>query len=382
MSSFLLNRCNLFIKVTETLVPYQAVLRFYHSGSRPGPNSSNPANSLVQKPLQSRVGIFWDLDNKPPKSVSPFEAATRLKCAVTSFGVVRYMVAYANHHAFNYVPPAVREQRKERKLLDQLENKGFIKPIEPYLCRVCGRKFNTNEKLTNHFKIHELEQQKRLNQIESAKGKRRVILVGKYSMKMEKYKNASRDVVTPKLGYGLANDLKRAGFWVRTVSNKPQAADFALRSHMVNMMDHRQVECIVLVSDDSDFLGVLKEARERCLKTVVVGDFNDGVLKRNADASFSWKEILTGKAKKEAVSVVGRWKDREILKRLEWTYDPEMGRGSYDSGNINEVDYVVSADEEAAEDPTDTEDDNSFCEKSDGFWWELDSDGDEAASIS
>ncbi|GAB2302213.1 hypothetical protein Dimus_036230, partial [Dionaea muscipula] len=29
----------------------------------------------------------------------------------------------------NYVPPAVREERKERKLSDQLENKGFIKPI-------------------------------------------------------------------------------------------------------------------------------------------------------------------------------------------------------------------------------------------------------------
>ena len=41
-------------------------------------------------------------------------------------------------------------------------------------------------------------------------------------MKMEKYKHAARDVLTPKVGYGLADDLKRAGFWVGTVSNKPQ----------------------------------------------------------------------------------------------------------------------------------------------------------------
>ena len=60
-----------------------------------------------------------------------------------------------------------------------------------------------------------------MNQIESARGKMRVKLVAKYSMKMEKYKNAARDILTPKVGYGLADELKRAGFWVHTVSNKP-----------------------------------------------------------------------------------------------------------------------------------------------------------------
>lgn len=33
-----------------------------------------------------------------------------------------------------------------------------------------------------------------------------------------------------------------------------------------------------------------------------------------------------GKARKEAVSVVGKWKDREVLKRLEWTDYPEVGK--------------------------------------------------------
>nr|GMC78668.1 uncharacterized protein LOC109148085 [Ipomoea batatas] len=154
-------------------------------------------------------------------------------------------------------------------------------------------------------------------------------MVAKYAMKMQKYKNAARDILTPKVGYGLADELKRAGFWVRTVSNKPEAADIALRDHLVDMMDKRRVDCVLLISDDSDFVDVLKEAKLRCLRTVVIGDSNDGALKRTADASFSWQEITMEKAKKEAVSVVGRWKDHDVLKTLEWTYDPGRDKKYY-----------------------------------------------------
>ncbi|CAO2819502.1 unnamed protein product [Amaranthus hypochondriacus] len=333
------------------------------------PSSSFSTSALV-KPSLSKIGIFWDLDNKPPISVAPFEAAIKLKRAVSSFGVVRYMVAYANQHAFSYVPPQVRELRNEKKVLNRLENKGVIKRIEPYTCRICGRKFNTNEKLIDHFKIHTREHQKRLSQIESAKGKKRVNLVAKYAMNMEKYKNAARDILTPKVGYGLGEDLRRAGFWVQMVSDKPQAADVALRSHMVDMMDHRRIQCLVLVSDDSDFTGVLEEAKERCLRTIVVGDSNDGVLKRNADACFSWREILIGKAKKQAVSVVGQWKDRDILKRLEWSYKPELQRGSFNGSNCVFEEVQI---ENEADDSIEVDDDSRFC-KDDRPWWELDSD--------
>ncbi|KAL9261671.1 Polyadenylate-binding protein RBP47B'-like protein [Drosera capensis] len=377
MSSFLRNHSSVVNKVTmrhKTLVQYLYSYRFYHLGSNPGSNSSNPSipsSSLVQK-RPSRVGIFWDLDNKPPNSVSPFEAATRLKSTVTRFGYVKYMVAYANRSVFGFASNCVKEQ-KEGKVLDVVENKGVVKAGEAYLCRVCGRKFGSDDKLGNHFKIHEREQQKRLSQIESAKGKKRAILVGKYAMKMEKYRNAVRDVVTPKVGYGFTDELKRARFWVRMVSEKPQAAVLALRSNIVDMMDRRCVECIVLVSNDSDFINVIKEARERCIKTVVVGDLNDGVLKRNADACFSWKEILVGKAKNDAMSVIGKWKDREILKKLEWTYDPNMERDG--------IDQFLSSDEEL-DDRKDMEGGISNCDKRDGFWWELDSNVDTAASKS
>ncbi|KAM7493352.1 hypothetical protein LguiB_027961 [Lonicera macranthoides] len=343
-----------------------ASYRYCPYGTNPGFESLDPSLTSHHRTPLNRVAVFWDLDNKPPKSFPPYDATIRLKKAAESFGVVRYMVAYANRHAFTHVPREVREQRKERKQLNKLENIGVLKPAEPYICRVCGRRFYNNEKLINHFKqIHEREHTKMLNRIESARGSRRVKLVGKYSMKMDKYKYAARDVLTPKVGYGLADELKRAGFCVNMVSDKPQAADFALRIHMVDIMDKRRVECVILVSDDKDFVEVLNEAKLRCLRTVVVGDTNDGALKRIADASYSWQEIMMGKAKKEAVSVVGRWKDRDVLKRLEWTYNPERERKLYDFRNDTDFESESSD----VEGFLSEEDDG--VQKNDSAWWKL-----------
>ncbi|KAK4337652.1 hypothetical protein RND71_042139 [Anisodus tanguticus] len=351
------------VKVSTFIHTILSYKRYCHFESKP-----HLGFGSLDSPVRASVGIFWDLDNKPFKLIPPFDAATKLKKAAGEFGVVRFTVAYANRHAFSYVPPLVRQPMKERKMLNSLENHGVAKVKDPYICRVCGRRFYTNEKLVNHFKqIHEREHTKRLNQIESARGKMRVKLVSKYAMKMDKYKYAVKDVLTPKVGYGLADELKRAGFWVRTVSDKPQAADIALRNHLADVMDKRMVDYVVLVSDDSDFVEVLKEARLRCLKTVVVGDSNDGALKRTADAAFSWQEIMMGKAKKEAVSVVGRWKDRDVLKRLEWTYDPEVEKKMY----YSEVESDDSDGFFSGED--DKEDVGASLLKEDaGAWWKLD----------
>lgn len=347
------------------VTPHLGFFRYCHF--QLGCDRSGSSSDLAEKKAQSIVGIFWDLDNKSPKTISPFEAASKLRKAAEKFGFVKYMIAYANQHAFNYVPPVVRQQRKERKVLNELENKGVVKLDEPYTCRVCGRRFYTNEKFINHFKqIHEREHMKRVNQIESVKGSRRVKLVAKYAMKMQKYKNAAREILTPKVGYGLADELKRAGFWVRTVSNKPEAADIALRDHLVDMMDKRRVDCVLLISDDSDFVDVLKEAKLRCLRTVVIGDSTDCALKRTADASFSWQEIMMEKAKKEAVSVVGRWKDHDVLKTLEWSFDPARDKKYYFSDLESEgsdIEHFLSG-----------ENDGNSLEKDDsGEWWELDS---------
>ncbi|XP_039131088.1 uncharacterized protein LOC120267480 [Dioscorea cayenensis subsp. rotundata] len=280
--------------------------------------------SIANSTTSSSIAIFWDLDNKPPNSIPPYDAAVRLKLAAASFGTLKFAVAYANAHAFRHVPAPIRAQRQDRRTLDRLENAGVYTPSEPYVCRVCGRNFYNHTKFINHFKqLHEREQGKRLRRLESAKGSKRVMLAAKLSMKMEKYRRAERDVLVPKIGYGLADELRRAGVLVRTVDDRPEAADRAIREHMVDTMDRRRVGCLMLVSDDAGFAGVLREARMRCLKTVVVGDEGDGVLKRCADAAFSWKEVSSGKARKEASSVVEKWRDRELLKRLEWRYRPE-----------------------------------------------------------
>ena len=135
-------------------------------------------------------------------------------------------------------------------------------------------------------------------------------------------------------------------------------------------MDRRRVECMVLVSDDSDFVDVLKEAKMRCLKKVVVGDVNDGALKRVADAGFSRSEIVMGKAK-EAELIVGKWKDRDILKRLEWTYNPEVEKKVYDLED-EVVEETQNVDLEGI--VGGVVDDN--IQEDNKAWWELDSDGD------
>ena len=53
--------------------------------------------------------------------------------------------------------------------------------------------------------------------------------------------------MTPKVGNGLTDELKRAGLWVRTVSDKLQATDVLLRNHTVDIM-HKRTECLVVVS--------------------------------------------------------------------------------------------------------------------------------------
>lgn len=289
-----------------------------------GPFATEPQNENTSRSNRN-VAIFWDLDNKPPNSVPPYDAALRLRSVGRAFGFVIQMVAYANRHAFSFVPPRVRIERQQRKTLDILEARGLIQPEEPYICEVCGHKFKTHIKFQKHFKqLHEREQLKRLRRLDSLKGKKKDAFRAKIVPKQEKYRVVANQVLVPKVGYGLAGEIKRAGFWVITVSDKPQAADIALKKHMMDCMD-KGIDCLCLVSDDTDFVEVLKVARARSLRTVVVGD-NAGGLKRFADAYFSWREVANGQARSEAVSTLGLWKDDDVLRQVEWSYRPKRSR--------------------------------------------------------
>lgn len=206
----------------------------------------------------------------------------------------------------------------------------------------------------HHFKqVHEREQEKRVRRLESARGPRRVRLAAAMSAKMHKYRTAARGLFG-RPGVGVGDEIRRAGFVVRVVADKPEAVDSALRREVVGLVERRAVGCVVLVSDDLEFAGVVGMARERGVRTVVVGGDAGGGLRRCADSGFLWREVVSGKARKEAGVVVGRWKDRELLKRLEWTYRPERGK-------------------ELGDDMDDT---SSEMEEGVGQWWELDSDED------
>lgn len=253
----------------------------------------------------SKVVVLWDLDNKPPRG-PPYEAAMALKRVAQRFGHVVDMSAYANRHAFIHLPQWVVEERRERRQLDILERKGLISPSESYVCGVCGRKCKTNLDLKKHFKqLHERERQKKLNRMRSLKGKKRQRYKERFISGNEKYNEAARSLITPKVGYGLASELRRAGVFVKTVEDKPQAADWALKRQMQHSMS-RGIDWMFLVSDDSDFSEMLRKAKDANLGTVVVGD-RDRALGRHADLWVPWISVESGNVTEEDL-VPKRWR--------------------------------------------------------------------------
>lgn len=238
---------------------------------------------------RKKVVVLWDLDNKPPRG-PPYAAATALIELAQRFGDIVDISAYANRHAFVHLPQWVLEERHERRRMDFLERKGITTPAEPYICGVCGRKCRTNLDLKKHFKqLHERERQKKLNRMRSLKGKKRQRYKEKFISGNTKYEEAARSLITPKVGYGLASELRRAGVFVKTVEDKPQAADWALKRQMQHSMS-RGIDWLVLVSDDSDFADMLRRARESNLGTVVVGDWHRA-LGRHADLWVPWTGV-------------------------------------------------------------------------------------------
>lgn len=231
-----------------------------------------------------------------------------------------------------------------------------------------------------------------MRRLDSLKGKKKDAFRAKIVPKQEKYREVARQVLVPKVGYGLAGEIKRAGFWVITVSDKPQAADIALKKHMMESMD-KGIDCLCLVSDDTDFVEVLKVARARSLRTVVVGD-NAGGLKRFADAYFSWREVSNGQARSDAVSTLGLWKDDDVLRQVEWSYRPKQARNCEEE---NGDDGMGGDDDSKAEElKTDDDDLEAALDHLIGSnateswenrrkarpWWKLQSDSEDSCSSS
>lgn len=184
--------------------------------------------------------------------------------------------------------------------MDILERKGLSVPSDPYVCGVCGRKCRTNLELKRHFKqLHERERQKKLARMRSLKGKKKQKYKERFLSGNHKYEDSARELLTPKTGYGLASELRRAGVFVRTVADKPQAADAALKRQMQHSMA-RGMDWMVLVSDDSDFTDMVRRVKEADLRTVVVGDGRRS-LGRHADFWVPWMRVENGEVDEESV---------------------------------------------------------------------------------
>ncbi|KAL6897979.1 hypothetical protein ACP4OV_006575 [Aristida adscensionis] len=243
------------------------------------------------------VVILWDLDNKPPRG-PPFPAATSLIAAASLLGRVVSVSAFANRHAFSHLPAWVAAERRDRRALDRAERAGAAAPPVPYSCAVCGRRFPTRPDLTRHFRqLHERERNKKLNRLRSLKGKKRQKFRERYISGNTKYNDAARELLTPKVGYGLASELRRAGVDVRTVPDKPQAADHALKRQVKHSLACG-VDWLVLVSDDSDFTDTVRNARDADLRTVVVGD-GCRALGSVADVWLPWDRVENGEVDEE-----------------------------------------------------------------------------------
>ncbi|KAK1298340.1 hypothetical protein QJS10_CPB14g00586 [Acorus calamus] len=191
-----------------------------------------------------KVVILWDLDNKPPRGPT-YDAALSLRRLASSFGDVLSISAYANRHALSTSP-----------------RRRLPPPPCAYAWGVCGRKCRTHLENKRHFEqLYERKQLKKVWRMRSLKGKKRRKYKERFVSENTKYEEVARGILTPKVGYGLASELRRAGLFVKTVEDKPQAVDSAL-NRQVRHSVARGVDWLFLVSDDSDFSETPRRVRE------------------------------------------------------------------------------------------------------------------------
>ncbi|CAL5031607.1 unnamed protein product [Urochloa decumbens] len=303
---------------------------------------STAAAPAARKPTTA-VAVLWDLAaSRPPTTLPLYDAAVRLHLAATSYGHLRLSAAFV--HPSHRLPPLAAPA------------------ATTHLCRVCGRRFRARDALLRHFDtIHVREHAKRLARIDSSRGGRRVRLAAALALKISKYEKAAREltegadaaagVATP------AGELGRAG--VRVALTRTPAASLLERAQQV--LDEGSVGCLMLVSGKDELASMLRVARERGVRSVVVG--GESGLARWADVGFSWAEVIAGKARTAAPSVSGKWRDRDVLKRLEWRYEEE------------------DDEEEVVFEDSDGDGVEELARKAKGKpWWKLDSDGEDSSN--
>ncbi|KAJ4959190.1 hypothetical protein NE237_026301 [Protea cynaroides] len=171
----------------------------------------------------------------------------------------------------------------------------------------------------------------------SLKGKKLQCFKERFISGNHKYEEAARSLITPKVGYGFALELRRAGVFVKTVEDKPQMADWALKWQMQHSMS-RGIDWLFLVSDDSDFSDMLIRARDSNMQTIVVGDWQRS-LGRHADLWVPWIGVENGEVAEEDFMSDGRRRINEFSDEdddgiLSISYSDGV---SYDKNNLDRI---------------------------------------------
>lgn len=311
-----------------------STLRFLPSPSqRISTTSSTPATRVPTTP----VAVLWDLAaSRPPSKLPLYDSAVRLHLVASSFGRLRFSAAFLHPcHRLPTPDPSADATN---------------------LCRVCGRRFRARDALLRHFDtIHTREHAKRLERIESSRGDRRVRLAASLSLKLSKYTKAARELTAGVNPGSPADELRRA----RVHAELSRYPSTALRERAQEVLDDGSVGCLMLVSGREELSPLLRLAREKGVRSVVVGGKSG--LARWADIGFTWAEVIAGKARKAAPSTSGKWRDRDVLKRLEWRYEDD-----------EEEDVVFEED-------GDGDGSEELAGSANGKpWWKLESDGDDS----
>ncbi|KAF7016852.1 unnamed protein product [Triticum aestivum] len=296
--------------------------------------SSTPATRAPTTP----VAVLWDLAaSRPPSKLPLYDSAVRLHLAASSFGRLRFSAAFV--HPCHRLPDPDPSADATN------------------LCRVCGRKFRARDALLRHFDtIHTREHAKRLERIESSRGDRRVRLAASLSLKLSKYTKAARELTAGVNPGSPADELRRA----RVHAELSRYPSTALRDRAQEVLDDGSVGCLMLVSGREELSPLLRLAKEKGVRSVVVG--GESGLARWADTGFTWAEVIAGKARKAAPSMSGKWRDRDVLKGLEWRYEDD---------DEEEVVFEEDGDGDGSEE---------LAGSANGKpWWKLESDGEDSS---
>ncbi|XP_004499040.1 uncharacterized protein [Cicer arietinum] len=258
-------------------------------------------------PKNNKAIILWDLDNKPPRG-PPYDAALSLKILAERFADVVSISAYTKRHSFFNLPKWNPNQNPNPKTI---------------VCRVCGQECKSIFDLNIHFdRIHLRQRQKMLTRLRSIKLNRSKV---RFIRRNHKYNEAARTTAAPRVGFGLASELRRAGVFVKVVEDgdKVNAADSSLKREMVN----GGIDWLFLVSDDFEFSEMLGKAREPNLGTVVVGDYWDRDLGKNADLWLPWIVVENGKVNE--MDLMGRITKQGLDDELE------------EDDNVDDDEYII-----------------------------------------